>query len=201
MSWRPLPCPWARSTGSRLDHLPGRLRPHSGATREDWVVRIDKTYVPIRLAAGYPGTPVEIDVAIGDGPVTTVESDWSPGQSLWIGSVGGRSVVVQVRPVLGGYRLDWQGFSVIAKVMTPRVAELDALMPEKLPPDTSKMLLCPMPGLVVSIAVEEGQEVKAGEQLAIVEGHENGKRAQGRTRLARSPRSRPRRATVSPSTR
>ncbi|WP_346909654.1 acetyl/propionyl/methylcrotonyl-CoA carboxylase subunit alpha [uncultured Roseibium sp.] len=153
----------------RLDHLPGRLRPHSGAIREDWVVRIDKTYVPIRLAAGYPGTPIEIDVAIGDGPVTAVESDWSPGQSLWSGTVGGRSVVVQVRPVLGGYRLDWQGFSVIAKVMTPRMAELDALMPEKLPPDTSKMLLCPMPGLVVSIAVAEGQEVKAGEQLAIVE--------------------------------
>jgi len=153
----------------RLDHLPGRLRPHSGAIREDWVVKIDKTYVPIRLAAGYPGTPVEIDVAIGDGPVTTVESDWAPGQALWSGSVGGRPVIVQVRPVLGGYRLDWQGFSVIAKVMTPRTAELDALMPEKLPPDTSKMLLCPMPGLVVSIAVEEGQEVKAGEQLAIVE--------------------------------
>ncbi|MCB1481617.1 MAG: DUF2118 domain-containing protein [Rhodobiaceae bacterium] len=42
-------------------------------------------------------------------------------------------------------------------------------MPEKVPPDTSKMLLCPMPGLVVSIAVEEGQEVKAGETLAVVE--------------------------------
>ena len=153
----------------RLDHLPGRLRPHSGAVREHWVVKIDKTYVPLRLAAGFPGTPIELDVAIGDGPVMTVESDWAPGQNHWTGSVGGKTVVVQVRPVLGGYRLDWQGYSVIAKVLTPRLAELDALMPEKLPPDTSKMLLCPMPGLVVTIAVEEGQEVKAGEQLAIVE--------------------------------
>jgi propionyl-CoA carboxylase alpha chain len=67
--------------------------------------------------------------------------------------VGKRTVTVQVRRSRGGYRLDWQGYSVIAKVMTPRVAELDGLMPEKLPPDTSKMLLCPMPGLVVSIAV------------------------------------------------
>ncbi|PVB60908.1 acetyl/propionyl/methylcrotonyl-CoA carboxylase subunit alpha [Labrenzia sp. 011] len=153
----------------RLDHLPGRLRPHSGALREDWVVKLDKTYVPIRLAAGYPGTPVELDVAIGDGPVTTVEADWAPGDPLWSGKVGARPVTVQVRPVTGGYRLDWQGFSVVAKVMTPRVAELDQLMPEMVPPDTSKMLLCPMPGLVVSIAVSEGQEVKAGEQLAVVE--------------------------------
>jgi propionyl-CoA carboxylase alpha chain len=153
----------------RLDHLTGRLRPHSGAVREDWVVKLGKTYVPIRLAAGYPGTPIEIDVAIGDGPLVTVESSWAPGHKLWVGTVGGRKVTVQVRPAPTGYRLDWQGYSLFAKVMTPRIAELDALMPEKLPPDTSKMLLCPMPGLVVSIAVEEGQEVKAGEQLAIVE--------------------------------
>ena len=153
----------------RLDHLPGRLRAHSGAIREDWVIKLDKTYVPIRLAAGYPGTPVEIDVAIGDGPVVNVEADWAPGDPLWSGKVGAKDVTVQVRPLRGGYRLDWQGYSVVAKVMTPRIAELDALMPEKLPPDTSKMLLCPMPGLVVSIAVAEGQEVKAGEQLAVVE--------------------------------
>ncbi|MFB9174734.1 acetyl-CoA carboxylase biotin carboxylase subunit [Roseibium salinum] len=153
----------------RLDHLPGRLRPHSGAVREDWVIKLDKTYLPIRLAAGYPGTPVEIDVAIGDGPVMNVESDWAPGEPLWSGRVGSRSVTVQVRKLPGGYRLDWQGYSVTAKVMTPRIAELDRLMPDKLPPDTSKMLLCPMPGLVVSIHVAEGQEVKAGEQLAVVE--------------------------------
>ena len=53
--------------------------------------------------------------------------------------------------------------------MRPKTAELDRLMPVKLPPDTSKLLLCPMPGLVVSIAVGEGQEVKAGETLAVVE--------------------------------
>ncbi|MBN9670924.1 acetyl-CoA carboxylase biotin carboxylase subunit [Roseibium aggregatum] len=153
----------------RLDHLPGRLRAHSGAIREDWVVKLDDTFVPIRLAAGYPGTPVEIDVAIGEGPILNVESDWAPGAPLWTGRVGEEQVTVQVRPVTGGYRLDWQGYSVIAKVMTPRIAELEELMPEKLPPDTSKMLLCPMPGLVVSIAVSEGQEVKAGEQLAVVE--------------------------------
>jgi len=153
----------------RLDHLTGRLRPHSGAVREDWVVKVDKEYVNIRLAAGYPASPIEIDVSVNDGPIVPVESDWAPGDLMWNGAIGGKPMTVQVRPVMDGYRLDWQGYSVVAKVMTPRTAELDALMPEKLPPDTSKMLLCPMPGLVVSIAVEEGQEVKAGEQLAIVE--------------------------------
>ncbi|GGB58342.1 acetyl/propionyl-CoA carboxylase subuit alpha [Roseibium aquae] len=153
----------------RLDHLTGRLRPHSGAVREDWVVKVDKDYVNVRLAAGYPGSPIELDVSVNDGPIVSVESDWAPGDLMWTGAIGGKPMTVQVRPVKGGYRLDWQGYSVVTKVMSPRIAELDALMPEKLPPDTSKMLLCPMPGLVVSIAVEEGQEVKAGEQLAIVE--------------------------------
>ncbi len=153
----------------RLDHLPGRLRPHPGAVREAWTVKIGKVYIPVRLTEGYPGTPIEMEIAVGEGAPVTVTSSWVPGDVLWNGTVGGKRVTVQVRPVRSGYRLDWQGFSVIARVMTPRTAELDALMPEKLPPDTSRLLLCPMPGLVVSIAVTEGQEVKAGEQLAIVE--------------------------------
>ena len=59
--------------------------------------------------------------------------------------------------------------SATARVMLPRIAELERLMPVKAPPDTSKLLLCPMPGLVVSILVAVGQEVKAGETLAVVE--------------------------------
>ena len=69
----------------------------------------------------------------------------------------------------GRYRLWHRGANVLAKVMTPRAAELASHMIERIPPDTSKLLLCPMPGLVVSINVEEGQDVKAGEALAVVE--------------------------------
>jgi len=83
--------------------------------------------------------------------------------------VGGRQVAAQLRPLPNGMRIAWQGMAVEAHAMLPRTAELERLMPVKLPPDTSKMLLCPMPGLVVSIAVAEGQEVKAGETLAVVE--------------------------------
>ncbi|TGR72897.1 biotin/lipoyl-binding protein, partial [Mesorhizobium sp. M2D.F.Ca.ET.223.01.1.1] len=99
----------------------------------------------------------------------TVASDWRPGDAIWQGSVGGNRLAAQIRPVPNGLRIAWKGMSVTARAMLPRIAELEQLMPEKLAPDTSKMLLCPMPGLVVSIAVAEGQEVKAGETLAVVE--------------------------------
>lgn len=132
----------------RAHHL-DRLRP-GAAPRKDWVVRIGDAYHPL---------------ATDD----AVESDWRPGEAVWRGTIDGRGVTAQLRPFPNGIRIDWQGLSVRSRVFTPRLAELDALMPVKLPPDTSKMLLCPMPGLVVSIAVAEGQEVKAGETLAVVE--------------------------------
>ena len=132
----------------RAGHL-DRLRP-AGAQRTDWVVKLDDAYHAVTADE-------------------SVKSDWRPGEPVWRGTVGGRSVTAQIRPLANGMRIDWQGLSVRSRVFTPRLAELDALMPVKLPPDTSKMLLCPMPGLVVSIAVAEGQEVKAGETLAVVE--------------------------------
>ncbi|MDP4822413.1 MAG: DUF2118 domain-containing protein, partial [Aestuariivirgaceae bacterium] len=85
------------------------------------------------------------------------------------GTINGEAVTVQVRRVMNGYRLAYRGIEREAHVYTRREAELARLMPEKLPPDTSKSLLCPMPGLVVSIHVEVGQEVKAGDVLAVVE--------------------------------
>ncbi len=132
----------------RADHL-DRLRPAKGL-RSDWVVKIGDDYHALTAA-------------------DAIEADWRPGEAVWRGSVDGRRVTAQLRPFPNGMRIDWQGLSVRTRVFTPRHAELDALMPVKLPPDTSKMLLCPMPGLVVSIAVSEGQEVKAGETLAVVE--------------------------------
>ncbi len=100
----------------------------------------------------------------------TLHSKWWPGEPLWHGKiVGGKEVNVQVRPVLNGYDLSYGGVRAKAYVYTAREAELAALMPEKKAADTSKKLLCPMPGLVISIAVAEGQEVKAGETLAVVE--------------------------------
>jgi propionyl-CoA carboxylase alpha chain len=153
----------------RLDRLPGRLAPHSGRIKSDWSVRIGDDYVPVRIDGGRVAVPLEIELAVGGAKPVTVASGWRPGEIVWHGTVGGRKVTAQIHAVLNGVRIAWRGLSVTARAMLPKTAELDRLMPVKAPPDTSRLLLCPMPGLVVSVAVEEGQEIKAGETLAVVE--------------------------------
>jgi propionyl-CoA carboxylase alpha chain len=153
----------------RLDRLPARLAPHSGAIKTDWVAKIGDDYVSVHVDAGMISIPLELDLAIDGKPPVTVASDWRPGEIVWTGAVGGRAIVAQLRNIPNGVRIAWKGISVLVRVMLPKTAEFDRLMPMKLPPDTSKMLLCPMPGLVVALSVTEGQEVKAGETLAVVE--------------------------------
>ena len=153
----------------RLDRLAGRLAPHSGALKRDWVVKIGEDYLSASVIEGMVSIPIEVDLSVDGGEAITVSSDWRPGDIVWRGTVGDRAVTAQLRPATNGIRIAWQGMSVTARAMLPRTAELEKLMPEKVAPDTSKLLLCPMPGLVVSIAVVEGQEVKAGETLAVVE--------------------------------
>ncbi|NGN40074.1 acetyl/propionyl/methylcrotonyl-CoA carboxylase subunit alpha [Mesorhizobium sp. CGMCC 1.15528] len=153
----------------RLDRLTGRLAPHSGVLKPDWVVRLGDDYIPVSIGEGMVSIPIEVDLLVAGGKPMTVISDWRPGEAVWQGTVGGRRVAAQIRPVPNGIRIAWKGMSVTARAMLPRTAELERLMPVKIAPDTSNLLLCPMPGLVVSIAVAEGQEVKAGETLAVVE--------------------------------
>jgi propionyl-CoA carboxylase alpha chain len=98
-----------------------------------------------------------------------IVSQWTPGTPVWHGVIDGEEISVQVRRISNGYRLSHRGVTVDAHVYTLREAELLKLMPEKVAPDTSKKLLCPMPGLVVALHVGEGAEVKAGDTLAIVE--------------------------------
>jgi propionyl-CoA carboxylase alpha chain len=103
------------------------------------------------------------------GTALEISSTWSPGEPVWRGKVGDRAVAVQVRPILNGVSLAYRGIQVPVYVYTDREAALVALMPEKAAADTSKFLLCPMPGLVKAIHVAEGQEVQAGDALAVVE--------------------------------
>ncbi len=153
----------------RLDRLSDRLRPHTGKMRTEWEVRIRDDYVPITIANCAAKPPVKIELSIRGGDVMTIRSDWQPGDAVWSGYIDKRAVKAQLRPVLNGMRINWRGMSIIAHAMQKHVAALEKLMPVKIPPDTSKLLLCPMPGLIVSINVTKGQEVKAGETLAIVE--------------------------------
>ncbi|MEJ0076355.1 MAG: acetyl/propionyl/methylcrotonyl-CoA carboxylase subunit alpha [Alphaproteobacteria bacterium] len=99
----------------------------------------------------------------------TLKSTWTPGEPVWSGTVNGKPVAVQARPIPNGTMLSWRGAFANARVYTEREANYARLMPVKTATDTGKKLLCPMPGLVKAIAVTEGQEVKSGETLAIVE--------------------------------
>src|SRR5690606_19238363 len=104
-----------------------------------------------------------------DGEPWPVVSPWRPGEPVWTGTVGGEEVAVQVRPILNGMMLAHAGTAASVRVYTKREAELAALMPAKMAADSGKQLVCPMPGLVKAISVRQGQEVKAGEPLCIVE--------------------------------
>ncbi len=135
------------------------------------VVQLGKIQQKTGVTGGFVG-PVNITLADADGNETEnieVVSEWWPGQAVWSGSVGGKSVSVEVRPILNGFKLAYRGVSVPVRVFTEREAELAALMPEKVAADMSKFLLCPMPGLVKVINVNEGDEVSAGDPLAVVE--------------------------------
>ncbi|MEM6616892.1 MAG: acetyl/propionyl/methylcrotonyl-CoA carboxylase subunit alpha [Pseudomonadota bacterium] len=98
-----------------------------------------------------------------------VVADWLPGSPVWQGYVNGEPIAIQVRRSDSGIDMTHRGVTVHARALPPHVTDLVPLMPVKVAPDTSNMLLCPMPGLLVSLAVEEGQEIAAGDTLCIVE--------------------------------
>ena len=136
----------------------------------DWVVRLGDHRVALRTEGEVSLPEIAFDVVLpGSEKSVTVVSDWRPGERLWTGVVGDFPLTVQLRPAVAGTRLLWRGVDVVARVMRPRVAELDALMKAKPKGDASREVRCPMPGLVVSVLVEEGQEVQAGTPLAVVE--------------------------------
>jgi propionyl-CoA carboxylase alpha chain len=122
--------------------------------------------------AGGGDAPIKVAKVNADGTLGTpieVISSWWPGELVWAGTVGGEAVSAQVRPVLNGVHLSYRGAAADIRVYTEAEAALASLMPVKVAADTSKLLLCPMPGLVKAIHVQVGQEVKAGDTLAVVE--------------------------------
>ena len=129
------------------------------------VVVMGKRRIELEIEAKKSG----VAIVFADGPKAEVRSDWKPGDLLWRGTVDGSEIAVQARPILNGYALSHAGVGVEVRVYTRREAQLAALMIEHKGADGSKSLLCPMPGLVKAIVVKVGQEVKAGEQLCIVE--------------------------------
>ena len=135
------------------------------------VVKVGATTVTLEVSGEAPG-PYHVSFLDASGRAAetlAVQSAWWPGEPVWTGSVGKQTVAVQVRPIANGLNLAYRGIQVPVYVYTAREAELAALMPVKAGADMSKYLLCPMPGLVKAISVEEGAKVQAGDNLAVVE--------------------------------
>jgi len=149
----------------RRTRISGTMDNHERRVGTEWVVLAQGESFPVTIAADHDGSTVHF----ADGTIHRVASDWTPGDALARLEIDGEPLVLKVGKVTGGYRLRTRGADLKVQLFTPRQAELAALMPEKLPPDTSRMLLCPMPGLIVKIDVEEGQEVQEGQALCTVE--------------------------------
>ncbi len=146
-----------RISGANFDVKPGAGQPY--------VVQVDKHYLDVSFTQSGDVYAVAVD---SQKPVD-VKIQWVPGQKVCRASIDGEDFIVKVAPVPGGFRIGYRGSDMVVKVMSPRIAELSKLMLEKAPPDTSRYLLCPMPGLVVSLQVSAGMQVEEGQAIAIVE--------------------------------
>ena len=149
----------------RRARVSGRMDNHERKVGSDWNVKLQGENFDVVTKADPEGATV----AFSDGSEMRVSGDWTPGDQLAEMTVDGAPLVLKVGKISGGFRIRTRGADLKVHVRTPRQAELAALMPEKLPPDTSKMLLCPMPGLVVKLDVEVGDEVQEGQALCTIE--------------------------------
>jgi propionyl-CoA carboxylase alpha chain len=150
---------------ARAVQISGAMPNHRRRIEPDWVVTLGRESFPVHVEETREGTDVSFE---GNGTLS-VRSEWALGDRLFDGNVDGKRMIAKVNFVRGGARLRYRGADLKAVVRTPRQAALAALMPEKLPPDTKKFLLCPMPGLLVSLAVKPGDTVEEGQALATVE--------------------------------
>jgi propionyl-CoA carboxylase alpha chain len=149
----------------RRARVSGRMDNHERKVGADWVVNAQGNSWPVTVAADRDGSTVSFQ----DDTAMRVTSDWTPGNPLAILTVDGTPLILKVGKVTGGFRIRSRGADMTVKILSPRQAELSLLMREKIAPDTSKLLLCPMPGLIVKVDVEVGDEVQEGQALCSVE--------------------------------
>ncbi len=164
------------TVAAAMDHMENmRRRRISGQVEgEDVTFSSDRVVWREDSREGYPvhvecESPRLIRIRPAAGEERVVEQDWQPGRPVWRGRINGQPVAVQVRRVVNGYALTHRGVTLELKVYTPREAELAALMPVRDEVDSSRLLVCPMPGKVLSLSVSEGDRVKAGTPLCVIE--------------------------------
>jgi len=149
----------------RRTRISGRMDNHERKVGNDWNVALQGASHEVRIEARRGSATVHFP----DGDPVEIVSDWTPGDHLARIDVDGTPLVLKVGKISGGFRIRCRGADLKVHVRTPRQAELAARMPEKQPADMSRMLLCPMPGLVVKMNVEVGDEVQEGQALCTVE--------------------------------
>ena len=161
----------------RASQISGAMRNHKRKVDMNWAVILGGRRYDVEIGEHNGVSKVTLD-----GRTYQVETDWQPGQTLCVGTIDGEPMVVKTAFASAGARLRYRGADLKVQVLSPRHADLLALMPEKTPPDTSNLLLCPMPGLLVAVAVAVGDTVEDGQALCTVEAMkmENVLRAQRR---------------------
>jgi propionyl-CoA carboxylase alpha chain len=148
----------------RAARISGQMKGLERRVEDQWVVFMRGEYHPVTVRPAEGGHDV-----IYQGELFAVRSHWQFGQSLFRGTLNGADICVQVERRYLEYRLFHGGSQVDVLMLTPQAAQLHRLMPVKAPPDLSRYLLSPMPGLLTQVAVAPGEEVRAGETLAIIE--------------------------------
>ena len=148
----------------RAGLLSDQLEGHEVEPSNEWIVIIADQRRSVRVRLTDTGYLVELD-----GQDYCIFTEWRLGDPLFKAVINDVNVSVQVEPVASGYRLFYRGTEINAQVISPRAADLMKHMLFKPPQDMSKFLLSPMPGLLVNLSVNEGQEVKEGEELAVIE--------------------------------
>jgi propionyl-CoA carboxylase alpha chain len=155
----------ARSfTARRATQISGRVNGPSNGWQREWVVILDKVHHLTDVDLDDTGATVAID-----GKKHRIDTMTRPGARIIEGKFDGAPFSVKIKTAPGGYTLRYRGVTVLALVATPRGAELLRKIPEKQKADTSKLIVSPMPGLIISIDAKAGQEVKSGEGVAVVE--------------------------------
>jgi propionyl-CoA carboxylase alpha chain len=156
--------------GERKRRISGQMMGRAVTRERRRAVRLDANEHRLEVTRADDRINVSLLDAEGrEARVLVLHSSWQPGEPVWHGTVDDKPTAVQVRALPNGFDLAYRGIRTRAFVYTEREAAAARLMPVKTAADSGKTVRCPMPGLVVSIAVAEGQEVKAGETLAVVE--------------------------------
>ena len=150
-----------------MHRLQASRRANGGTLRSEWIVAAGASKRRVRLQPTEDGLRIAL---LDEGrSLELAEVDWRPGWPLFRAKLDGKAFTLHAAPAAEGFRLRHRAASQRLLVLTPRSAELHEKLPERAPADTSRLILSPMPGLVVSISVEPGQAIKSGQTVAIVE--------------------------------